>query len=245
MTLIRIAALFLLMGIAGNAQAQTYYPLNQPGSIGFGNFNFTLGTCTYRLNNGASADCDADNIKVAVTQTGNSLTLTYVNASSPGNPLLSQASANGCTCLQFELTVSNTHGLSSAVVTSTGYGRSGGTLDNWIDQYSTMTRVAEAGITTTGYQTVSSGYLSSGNPTSLNLELGLGVNAAYQPGVFSLNSASVIFVQAPEPSAILMLGTGVAGLLFFRSRPWRRVIGHQPADRMPRYPSSRAITRAV
>ena len=108
--------MFAAIGVAPAARAQTYYPLDMPGSFSFGNFNLTLGTCTYQLNNGASTSCANDHLEMAVTTTKNSVTFTYVNSSNPGAPWLSQASANGCTCIQMEITVADTHGMSAATV---------------------------------------------------------------------------------------------------------------------------------
>ena len=72
-------------------------------TITFGNFSFTMGTCTYQLNGGSSTNCNNDDLEMSVTTTANSVTLTYVNSVSPGIALLSQATANGCTCIQYEL----------------------------------------------------------------------------------------------------------------------------------------------
>jgi len=210
--------MFAAIGVAPAARAQTYYPLDMPGSISFGNFNLTLGTCTYQLNNGASTSCANDHLEMAVTTTKNSVTFTYVNSSNPGAPLLSQASANGCTCIQMEITVTDTHGLSAATVSDSGIGKSGSTLDNWLETYGTTTKLAEAGITTTGSQSVTSTYSPGGNPTSLNLELGLGVNAAYQPGVLSLNGASFTFTQATEPGSISVFLSGIGCMVLLRHR---------------------------
>jgi hypothetical protein len=214
----RLAVLVVSVGAASSAWAQTYYPFDMPGTISFGNFNFTLGTCTYRLNNGASTSCANDNLEMTVTTTKNSVTLAYVNSSNPGTPLLSQAGANGCTCIQFELTVSDSYGISKATVSDTGIGRSGSTLTNWLETYGTTTKLAQADIMTAGSQSASGAYSPTGNPTSLNLELGLGVNAAYQPGVLSLNSGSITFTQAPEPRAISVFLTGFGCLIMLRRR---------------------------
>src|SRR5664279_1573349 len=109
--LMRYAVLPLLMSIASPAAwAQTYYPINQPGTITFGNFTFTLGSCSYQLNNGGATNCNNDDIEVSVTTSRNSLTLTYVNSTNTSAALFTQATANGCTCLQYELTVSNVSG---------------------------------------------------------------------------------------------------------------------------------------
>jgi len=210
--------LFATAGVSPVARAQTYYPLDEPGTISFGSFNFTMGTCAYQLNNGASTSCAGDDLEMSVTTTANSVTLTYVNSNDPGSPLLSQASANGCTCIQFGLTVSDTHGLSAATVSDTGIGKSGSTLDNWVETYGTTAKLAQAGITTTGEQSASGIYSPGASPTSLNLELGLGVNAAYQPGVLSLNGASFTFTQAPEPGSISVFLTGFGCLLLLRHR---------------------------
>ena len=223
------------MSIAPSAVwAQTYYPLNSPGTITFGNFNFTMGTCTYQLNNGSSTNCNNDDLEMSVTTTANSITLTYMNSLSPGSALLSQATANGCTCVQYNFTVTNTKGLSQALVKDTGYGQSGDTLDNWLETYGTSTKLAQAGITTNGYQSQSSTYYAAGGTTSMNLELGLGVNAAYQTGGLSLNSASITFVTATEPATITLLLTGIGGLVYARSRGRRdrngpRAMGHGQA----------------
>ena len=236
--LVRHAVLTVLLVVASSAaRAQTYYPLNQTGSINVGAFTFTLGTCNYQLNNGAATNCDNDDIEVSITTARNSVTLNYVNSVLPGSALLSQATANGCTCIQFALTVSNAAGLSKAVVSDTGYGKAGSTLDNWLELSGTNTRLAEAAITTTGYQSATGTWDPSGNPTSLNLELGLGVNAAYQPGVLSLNSGSVTFATAPEPATITLMLSGIGWLTIARSRRQRRGGVIQP--------NSRPITRAV
>jgi PEP-CTERM motif len=212
----------LLMVVASStASAQTYYPLNQTGSINIGAFAFTLGSCTYQLNNGAATSCGNDDIEVSVTTARNSITLNYVNSVLPGSALLSQATANGCTCIQFELTVSNAAGLSKAVVSATGYGKSGDTLDNWLELSGTNTRLAQADITTNGHQSAVSTWDPTGDPTLLNLELGLGVNAAYQSGVLSLNSGSVTFAAAPEPATITLLLSGIGWLGIARSRRLR------------------------
>lgn len=223
----RLAVLmFAAGGVSPAARAQTYYPFDQPGTISFGNFNFTLGTCTYQLNNGASTSCASDDLEMTVTTTKNSVTLTYVNSNDPGSPLLSQASANGCTCIQFELTVSDLHGLSAATVSDAGDGKSGSTLDNWVETYGTTTKLAQAGITTTGYQSASGTYSPGANPTSLNLELGLGVNGAYQPGVLSLNSGSITFTQASEPASISVFLTGFGCLVLLRRRGRARAMAN-------------------
>jgi hypothetical protein len=141
-----------------------------------------------------------------------------VNSVNSANPLLSQATANGCTCVQFELTVADSNGISNATVSDTGIGVSGSTIDSWIETYGGSTKLAQAAITTTGSQTVTSAYTPAGNPTSLNLELGLGVNAAYQPGVFSLNTASVTFMGVTEPPPMLIFLSGFGGLLIIRHR---------------------------
>ncbi len=47
---------------------------------------------------------------------------------------------------------------------------------------------------------MSSSYYPAAGATSMNLELGLGVNAAYQPGVLSLSGASITFFTALEPA---------------------------------------------
>ncbi len=245
------------MSIAPSAVwAQTYYPLNSPGTITFGNFNFTMGTCTYQLNNGSSTNCNNDDLEMSVTTTANSITLTYMNSLSPGSALLSQATANGCTCVQYNFTVTNTKGLSQALVKDTGYGQSGDTLDNWLETYGTSTKLAQAGITTNGYQSQSSTYYAAGDTTSMNLELGLGVNAAYQTGVlepeFSLDHfcdrdgagddhvaadrdrrtgvRTVTWTPGPQRSA----GDGA----------WPGAGGAQLSS-PTRQPSSRPITRAV
>ncbi len=221
--LIRCAVLSLLITVASSsAWAQTYYQLNQAGSITFGNTTFTLGSCGYQLNNGASTNCNNDDIEISVTTARHSITINYVNSVSPGSPLLSQATSNGCTCIQFELTVANAGGLSSASVSSTGYGKAGTSLDDWVETYGSGTKLAQAQISTNGYQTVSSTWTTTGNPTSLNLELGLGVNAAYQAGVVSLTGGSVSFATAPEPATITLLLTGIGGLAVARSRRRRR-----------------------
>jgi hypothetical protein len=147
-----------------------------------------------------------------------------VNATNPGSALLSQATASGCTCIQFDLTVSNTAGLSKALVSSTGIGKSGSTLNNWLETYGTTTKLADAAIKATGSQTVNSSYYPAAHTTSMNLELGLGVNSAYQPGVLSLNGASFTFVAAPEPATITLMLTGIGGMLFARSRGRRRKV---------------------
>ena len=236
--LVRHVVLTVLLVVASSAvRAQTYYPLNETGSINVGAFTFTLGTCTYQPNNGAATNCDSDDIEVSITTARNSVTLNYVNSVLPGSALLSQATANGCTCIQFALTVSNAAGLSKAVVSDTGYGKAGSTLDNWLE-LSAQIRLAEAAITTEPvYQSATGTWDPSGNPTSLNLELGLGVNAAYQPGVLSLNSGSVTFATAPEPATITLMLSGIVWLTILRSRRQRRGGVIQP-EQPP-------ITRAV
>src|SRR5208283_4036293 len=116
------------------------------GSITFGNFNLTLGSCTYQLNNGASTNCNNDDIEISVTNSNGALTLNFVNSLNPGTPLMSQATGNGCTYIQFELTISNASGLSKAFVSDAGQGKAGSTLDNWFEAYNTSNRLAEARI---------------------------------------------------------------------------------------------------
>ncbi len=193
----------LLVAAASPAWSQTY-PFNSPGSVTAGAFTFTVGPCTYQLNNGSATNCNNDDLDVTLSVSRGAVTLTYVNSVNSANPLLSQATANGCTCVQFELTVADSNGISNATVSDTGIGVSGSTIDSWIETYGGSTKLAQAAITTTGSQTVTSAYTPAGNPTSLNLELGLGVNAAYQPGVFSLNTASVTFMGVTEPPPMLI-----------------------------------------
>jgi hypothetical protein len=215
------AVILITLLFAGSAHAQTYaltYPFNSgTNSVTAGNFTVAVTSCQYQLNNSSLSACSSsDDLNLNVVASGNSLTLTYLNSSNSSAALLSQSSADGCTCVYLDVTITSNLPISTAVANLTGVnkGGSGATMNNQATFPGISGSPSIQGVLSapTSATSATGSYNFSSNGTSLNVDLALGVNSIYNASTFTLNSASVSFTEAPEPASLLMLLTGIVGV---------------------------------
>ncbi len=221
MPFFRILILIAFAAIASQpARAQTYQ-IYQPGQITLGDFTLSLSACSYILNSVTQASCSADNtdVNLSVNSRGNVLTMTYLNQSKATAPLMNQASAAGCTCVYYTLDLTSTAPISSALLSDSGYNSQSG---NVLNSQATFTSVsgspAIAATIPNGVSSATASYAFASNTNSVDINLGLGQNGAFNGDTLSLNHATVVFTAAPEPATVLVFLTGLAGLVAVRRK---------------------------
>lgn len=219
--LYRFAVFALLTVVAAStAHAQTYTLANH-SNLMFGNYALTISNCTYQLNNGSAGSCASDNVDFTATEHRGILTISFSNAANSSSAILSQASAAGCTCVTYDLSITNSATVSAATVADTGVNTGGATIDNWM-QFTSVSGSPRIDALISRNET-SAGEPESlpANTTSISITSGLGLNSAYQAGVLSLNTASLKFTSTPEPASLSLLLSACSGLALARRRSRR------------------------
>lgn len=243
-----VASMLLFAGLCGVASAQSSVsiPFSTGNAASFDGLNVLVSSCTYGITtpSGSSGPaCSTLNDNVVLSLSGSALSVQLTGAS--GAPVMSAAGAGAGTSnyyddITFNLAITPAVTGSKTTVSSLSAAIAGSGCSTCLLPHVTagitVTPGTSAPLTTLnisadGQSPVYTGTKSFGAVSSLSINGDLKINLANTANTLVLTSVSQILAPAPEPESILLVATGIGGLIAgrrgFRQRRKMRSQGQQ------------------